>query len=137
MAQSTFAVGNPLSSDFSKECEMSSALRKFLLVVSSMLLISASSFAGVITFDNLSGNEGMIPEGYAGLNWANFGYINVDAGQARMSDTEGMISAPNVAFSIPGSPNCDRAAALKSWITAHNGAVEPGQFQRIRPCALR
>lgn len=102
---------------------MSSALKKFLLLITSMLLISASSFAGVITFDNLSGNGGMIPEGYAGLNWANFGYMNADVAGVRTSDSEGMISAPNVAFSIPGSPNTSISSTAaftlnSAWLTS-------------------
>ena len=56
---------------------MRNTLRKLLFLVASLWLVSASGFASVINFDNLPGNGGMIPDGYAGLNWFNFDYANV------------------------------------------------------------
>lgn len=82
---------------------MRNTLRKFMFLVASLWLVSASGFASVITFDNLPGNGGMIPDGYAGLKWFNFDYTNVMDSASGAVDRNGMISAPDVAYSVLGA----------------------------------
>lgn len=46
--------------------------RRIFVLAACLLLITATSFATVITFNNLPGDGTAIPDGYAGFNWINF-----------------------------------------------------------------
>jgi hypothetical protein len=104
--------------------------KRLLLLVTSLLLVSASSFAGVITFDQLPGDGRMIPDGYAGLTWTNFGDINAELANLSKGDQKGMVSAPNVAFSIPGAPSATISSAAtfslgSGWFTSAVFSEQP------------
>jgi len=100
---------------------MSNTLRKFLSLVASLWLVSASGFASVITFDNLPAEGGVIPDGYAQLNWFNFDYINAMESAIGSADREGMVSAPFVAYSALG-------ASSPSFTSTHPFTLVGGWF---------
>lgn len=63
------------------------------------------SRAYTITFDDLSGDLGYIPDGYADLDWNNFYYANpVDNGYTDTGYNVGTISSPNIALNGFGAP---------------------------------
>jgi hypothetical protein len=73
------------------------------VVVGALLLFGSSSlFATVITFDDLTGGTGQIPNGYAGLNWNNFWWI-IGAADNPSGYTNGTVSQPNVAYNFGGN----------------------------------
>jgi hypothetical protein len=77
-------------------------MKKIALAV---LLASAftASQAAVITFDDLSGGESPIANGYAGLNWNNFWSLDgVHYGSSGYQN--GVVSANRVAFNAYGDP---------------------------------
>ncbi|HWG46361.1 MAG TPA: PEP-CTERM sorting domain-containing protein [Gemmataceae bacterium] len=79
----------------------------FLCVAVGLFLgLAQNAPAGVITFDNLSGNTGAIPKGYGGLNWDNFAYMSRTYLQLSGYNgyTNGAVSSPNVAFNAAGLP---------------------------------
>jgi hypothetical protein len=77
-------------------------------------LASAVSFAGVIHFDDLPGDEGAIVNGYQGLNWDNIGAIREDAYPGSGYEA-GTVSHANAAYNLYGAP-----AAISM--------AEPGSF---------
>ena len=67
-----------------------------------LALASASSFAAVINFDDLPGDETQaIANGYQGMNWDNVGAIRADAYPGSGYDT-GAVSLMNTAFNRDG-----------------------------------
>jgi hypothetical protein len=62
-----------------------------------LALASATSFAGVINFDDLPGDEATIASGYQGLNWENVGSIREDA-YPGSGFGAGTVSHANAAF---------------------------------------
>ena len=70
-----------------------------------MSLVAGSASAQTINFDDLSDNGSgtSINNGYAGLNWSNFGVLNTSDfntsnGYASSGYSNGTVSGPNVAF---------------------------------------
>lgn len=77
------------------------------LVLSAFSLAPTASSAAVIGFDDLPSNplEKPIANGYAGLNWDNFSYLNaVSFFDPNSGYTHGVVSTPNVAFNLQGTP---------------------------------
>jgi hypothetical protein len=66
----------------------------------------------LLTFDDLSTvppvpgepGEGVIPNGYGGLDWNNFGVLDGMEAQPTYGYNTGVVSSPNVAFNEYGSP---------------------------------
>lgn len=71
---------------------------------------SRSAVAEVITFDDLTGTGGAVANGYDGLNWNNFGYLNVpdflaeNSAYSNSGYANGLISTPNVGYNESGNP---------------------------------
>jgi hypothetical protein len=120
---------------------------KFLAVLSACFLPATLSWAEVITFDDLPAvgcvPSGTIPNGYAGLDWNNFGYSNATISPCSLEGYgTALTSSPNVAFNDSGNPasissvtpftlvSADFAAAwnngLMVSITAKLGATTVG-----------
>lgn len=76
------------------------------VVVGVFLGAAPNAPAELITFDNLSGNQGTVPNGYGGLNWSNFAYMSRTYLQPEGYNgyTNGAVSSPNVAFNAAGYP---------------------------------
>src|SRR5215469_16573309 len=55
-----------------KEISCMGSKGKLALLGAILLFVCSASFANVINFSGLSGNGSVIPNGYAGFNWANF-----------------------------------------------------------------
>lgn len=78
-------------------------------VLKCLLLGAAALFSGtmeakantIITFDDLPGTAGVIPNGYAGLKWENLGYANPFL-------NIGVVSPPKVGFTT-GHAGADRS----------------------------
>ncbi|WYM01121.1 MAG: PEP-CTERM sorting domain-containing protein [Gloeotrichia echinulata CP02] len=89
----------------------SNFMKKVSLACAGTVLIALGTLgmsqaqAVVVTFDDLSGNEAPIPNGYQGLNWNNFYYLN---GTLNIYDSSGydngIVSTPNVAYNGFGTP---------------------------------
>ncbi len=61
--------------------------------------------ATTLTFDNLpSASESPIPNGYGGLDWSNFDYLDSSTDIPISGYSHGTVSAPNVAFNAFGEP---------------------------------
>jgi PEP-CTERM motif len=77
--------------------------RRSLLLAACLLMIGSSSFAGVITFNNLPGDGTAIPNGYAGLNWNNFFNMSMPiAVDSPALASPGAWNAVNVAYNHAG-----------------------------------
>jgi hypothetical protein len=69
-----------------------------------------SAFATLLTFDDLpSGTPSnpdfaVVPNGYGGLNWDNFGVLDGLAAEPSYGYYTGVVSPNNVAFNLYGSP---------------------------------
>lgn len=61
------------------------------------LLCGITASAEVLTFDDLPGTQGVIPNGYGGLNWSNFGYV------------DGPVVAPNSGYNNAWVSCCNTA----------------------------
>lgn len=73
-----------------------------IVAVTSTLLVSTAANAVVLTFDDLPGTLGYIPNGYGGLQWNNFGTTNSSGTPGTGYDT-GSVSGLNTAFNMFGS----------------------------------
>ncbi len=75
------------------------------LIICLCLLVPGTAPA-VITFDDLSPGLDWMPiqNGYAGLQWSNFGVLNGSLRPANEGYHAGTISLPNVAFNLFGNP---------------------------------
>jgi PEP-CTERM motif len=73
-----------------------------IVAVASTLLASTAANAVVLTFDDLPGTLGYIPNGYGGLQWDNFGSTNSSGTPGTGYDT-GSVSGLNTAFNLFGS----------------------------------
>ena len=73
------------------------------LILSLLLLASASASAGVVDFDDLPGDEtAAIADGYHGFTWDNVGAIRADA-YPGSGYAAGVVSPGNAAFNRDGS----------------------------------
>jgi hypothetical protein len=77
---------------------LSTILKTLALVFTTAVCAHAQT---LITFDDAS--EGTISNGYAGLNWNNFGVLNISKTVAG-GYINGIISTPNIAFNDNGFP---------------------------------
>src|SRR5215472_2998888 len=87
-------------------------MRNFVLVSVGLLVVS-TCLADVLTLDSLPDTPGMflctggiVPNGYGGLNWNNFGYLNAAVFPCSTESGYGtaLTSSPNVGFNILGNP---------------------------------
>jgi PEP-CTERM motif len=78
------------------------AQRKFLLLTACLFLISSLGSAEVITFNSLPGNGSAIPNGFAGMDWANFYDLSVS--QLLTENALGAVPNTTFAFNYDGSP---------------------------------
>ncbi|MGD0898711.1 MAG: hypothetical protein ABR915_12815 [Thermoguttaceae bacterium] len=71
-----------------------------------LLLAGATAAqATVLNFDSLPGDSVAIPNGYGGLNWSNFYYLNAASYSGNPSGyLAGMVSPNNVAYNAFGDP---------------------------------
>ena len=66
---------------------------------------AVSVHALTLTFDDLPGNQGLIPNGYGGFDWNNFYHLNsVNDRPNPNGYLNGTVSSPNVAFNGFGDP---------------------------------
>jgi len=82
----------------------------FKIIVLTVLILSCGgSFATVVTFDDLppAGPQGaLIPDGYAGFTWSNFGYADpLQTPYNPSGYVNGTVSPPNIAFNAYGNPS--------------------------------
>ena len=80
-------------------------MKVFTLAVFTLLLLTAPAHADintVIKFDDLAGDQGPIPDGYMGLHWSNFYYLNGltynPADPLMQGYKNGVVSSPKVAY---------------------------------------
>lgn len=82
--------------------------KKYLAMVAALALASTAATnaaAVVIGFDDLPGSGNAVPNGYNGLNWDNFSYLNgVTYGISGSGYQNGVISPDNVAYNAYGNP---------------------------------
>jgi hypothetical protein len=69
----------------------------FLLGVAFATMLASQSQAKVVTFDDLTGGGGAVTEGYWGMHWSNFFFLNGTV-QAHTGYQPAVISPNNVAF---------------------------------------
>jgi hypothetical protein len=75
-------------------------------------IIAAGNAQELLTFDDLpttppgpgQAGVGIIPNGYGGLDWNNFGVINGSQVETTYGYYDGVVSPPNVAFNEYGNP---------------------------------
>lgn len=80
-----------------------SSLKMMSAVLGAAGLVATSANAELLTFDDISAAGGVvIPGGYAGLDWIDV-YV-VDAATADPGYMTGVVTAPNVAYSLIGVP---------------------------------
>ena len=98
---------------------MKATLLKIFSVLACTLGLVSSARAIVITFDNLPDSTlgAPIPDGYAGLDWNNFDVLDGKTYPAPNTGfTNGVVSSPNVAFSLSGlSASITPAAPAKTF----------------------
>jgi hypothetical protein len=77
-----------------------------LLVLGGALAVAPAARADLINFDSLpAGSFKPIPDGYAGYNWANFGYVNgATTVYTNSGYAHGVVSSPFVAYNSSGNP---------------------------------
>jgi hypothetical protein len=75
----------------------------WLLGVALATMLAGQSQANLITFDSLSGGGGAVPDGYQGLHWTNFYYLNGTV-QAHSGYQPAVVSPNNIAFNGAGNP---------------------------------
>ena len=73
-----------------------------IVAVATTLLVSTAANAVVLTFDELPGTLGYIPNGYGGLQWNNFGSKNGSSSLGTGYDT-GSVSGLNTAINLFGA----------------------------------
>lgn len=82
-----------------------SNMARVLLIGFAAIVWLVPAYAGTITFDDLSHTEyngALIADGYAGLNWDNFAYVNpVYVNTSGYQN--GVVSAPNLGFNWNGT----------------------------------
>jgi hypothetical protein len=83
------------------------------------LILAGAANAATITFDDLRGASGQIRNGYAGLNWSNFYFVNPHTLDNPEGYATGMVSSPNVAFNGSGAP---------AWFSAVSGTFTLGSL---------
>lgn len=86
-------------------------MKSFLTFLVVSLMFNAIDLSlraqAAITFDSFlpaTGNYITVPEGYANLQWNNFGVLNGTAASAREGYHAGTVSPDNVAFNLNGTP---------------------------------
>jgi hypothetical protein len=101
--------------------------KSYLLAAASALLFSAGTANAAIetiTFDDIpnAASEPPIANGYAGLNWNNFYVLNASTygGGQPNGYTNGIVTAPNVAYNAYGNP-ASIAALPNSSFTLYGG----------------
>jgi hypothetical protein len=92
-----------------------------LSLVAALLLGAGGALATVVTFDDLpdlgGAESGVVPNGYGGLNWSNFNYMDGPNGWYPGSGYDmGVVSSPNVALNAYADP-----AATSDGLFLFNG----------------
>lgn len=92
-------------------------MKKVLLLgVALAAMLAGQSQAELITFDALSGGGGIVPDGYEGLHWVNFYWLNGTV-QSHSGYQPAIVSSNNVAFN--GSGNA-------AFVSVSNGVFSLG-----------
>jgi VPDSG-CTERM motif len=89
------------------------------ILVAGALASSGSLFAissETITFDDLPSSGTSVPNGYAGMNWNNFGYINGPT--EGFGYANGTVSSPNVGYNEFGTPASFMSASTPFDLTS-------------------
>lgn len=94
-----------------------------LIVPTVITLSSLPANATVLTFDDLTGFSGPIPNGYGGLDWSNFYYLDTTS-FTPSGYVNGTVSQPKVAFNAFGAP----ATVSSSNPFTFNGAYLTGSW---------
>lgn len=111
---------------------LSTNLKKLAVVVVGVAIgslgITSQALGAVLTFDDLPEhiyNRGTVPNGYGGLNWQNFGYVNPEL-QAqeiepilRSGYLYGKVSGENVGYNSGGEPAIVTSGSLFNFTGAY------------------
>jgi hypothetical protein len=86
---------------------------------------SMAASAQVITFDDLTdyGSGSWISNGYAGLNWDNFGVLNAPAYSTNSGYQNGVVSGTNVAFNSGGNQAITSSGSTFTFESAYFAAA--------------
>jgi hypothetical protein len=95
---------------------MKKGLLAVVLGLGIMLSTIGTVGATVLTFDDLAGSIVPVPDGYGGLDWSNFYYLDT-ASYTASGYTNGMVSSDNVAFNAWGA-----SAGASGSVFDFNGA---------------
>lgn len=87
-------------------------LLKVMFLAAGLLLAVSTCFSDILTFDGLPDSGGLLlctggvtPNGYGGLNWNNFGYVNATVSPCSVEGYgTALTSPPNVGFNEGGNP---------------------------------
>jgi hypothetical protein len=79
------------------------------LIVAALFTFGGTAFpqSELLTFDDLSGLQAPIPNGYGGFQWDQFSSYNTLVGSAQVGlngSNNGLVSSPNVAYNQGGVP---------------------------------
>jgi len=90
---------------------------------SNAVLTIVSGVLSQLTFDDLSGTNLQVPNGYAGLSWSNFDYMDTASSAPNPSGfLAGTVSQPNIAYNNYGTAasisNGTAFSVLSAWLTA-------------------
>jgi hypothetical protein len=77
---------------------------KKLLCLCALMAFTAAPAGAVVTFDDLSGGGVAVPNGYAGLTWNNFQYLNGTARDPSGGYYHAVVSPNNVIYNALGIP---------------------------------
>ncbi|HUD48046.1 MAG TPA: choice-of-anchor tandem repeat GloVer-containing protein, partial [Candidatus Baltobacteraceae bacterium] len=124
----TNIAGATLSTFATSNVQLSDSGSVFSCLVSNVYGVKASINAtltvvagipGLITFDNLIGTHLPVPNGYFGLTWSNFYYLNgVDYGEPS-GFTAGVVSTNNIAYNNGGTPAAVSASAPFNFVSGY------------------
>ncbi len=95
-----------------------------LLSLGLILVFSGVAQAVVVTFDDLPANSGYIHDGYHGLNWDNFGYLNSSQRPDDHGYKNGTVSGDSVAFNAWAN-----ASSTNGSLFDFNGAYLTGAWR--------
>jgi hypothetical protein len=100
------------------------------VLVSVGLLVASTCFADVLTFDSLPNSGlflctgGLVPNGYGGLNWNNFAYLNATVSPCSIEGYgTALTSSPNVGFNDGGDPASITSATPFTLVSADFAAA--------------
>jgi Immunoglobulin domain len=86
---------------------------------SDALLTVLAGTPTLVTFDNLSGSSGQVPDGYNNLTWGNFYCLDGLTYGQPSGYTAGVVSSPNIVYNGYGSPAAISSVAPFDFLSAY------------------